>query len=118
MDEQKIASNDLEKEEVLAILSEIDKNPHITQREISYLINISLGKTNYLLNSLADKGILKIKSFSRNSGKLKKVRYILTPKGMREKIRITYHFFKKKEEEYAALKKQWEQLRLQYALKL
>jgi len=112
MDEQKIVSNGLEKEEVLALLSEIDKNPHITQREISSHINISLGKTNYLLNSLADRGVLKIKNFSRNGGKFKKVRYILTPKGMQEKLRITYHFLKKKEEEYNTLKKQWDQLHL------
>lgn len=112
MVEQKLASNGLEKEEVLSLLLEIDKNPLITQREISSRINISLGKTNYLLNSLADKGVLKIKNFSRNDGKFKKVRYILTPKGMQEKLRITYHFLKKKEAEYNALKKQWEQLRL------
>ena len=61
---------ELEKEEVLALLLEVYENPQLTQREISSRINISLGKTNYLLNSLIDKGILKIKSFSKNEAKL------------------------------------------------
>ncbi len=100
----------LEREEVLTILSELYQNPRLTQREISSRINISLGKTNYLLNSLIDKGIVKIKSFSSHNGKLKKVHYILTAKGMQEKIRITYHFLKKKEEEYALIKKAWQRL--------
>jgi len=107
--------NGFEREEVLALLSEISNDPYITQREISSRINISLGKTNYLLNSLVNKGFLKIKSFSRNGGKVKKVRYILTPKGLREKFRITYHFLKKKEQEYNTLKQQWEQLALEGA---
>ncbi|MBN3040447.1 MAG: MarR family EPS-associated transcriptional regulator [Candidatus Omnitrophica bacterium] len=103
----------LEKEEILNLLSEVYQNPYLTQREISSRIKISLGKTNFLLNCLIDKGILKIKSFSRNEGKLKKVRYIFTPKGIQEKMRITYLFLKKKEREYNFIKEHWEKLKAQ-----
>jgi EPS-associated MarR family transcriptional regulator len=104
-------TKEFQKEDVLSILAEVDKNPEITQREISSLVNISLGKTNYLLNSLVDKGLLKIKSFSKNVGKFRKIKYILTPKGMQEKLKITYYFLKKKENEYNLIRMQWEELR-------
>ena len=73
---------------------------------------MSLGKTNYLLNALIKKGLLKIKNFSRKQGraKIKGVRYILTKKGFQEKIKLTYHFLKKKEAEYNQLLQAWQQL--------
>jgi len=111
MHEQNKINNGLEKEGVLSLLSEIDKNPAATQRELSSRVNISLGKTNYLLNSLVDKGILKINSFSRNNGKLHKVRYMLTKKGFQEKIRLAHYFLKKKEQEYMIIKKFWDDLK-------
>jgi EPS-associated MarR family transcriptional regulator len=107
MNEQNRIKNPLEKEEVLYLLSEIYKNPCLTQREISSRVNISLGKTNYLLEALINKGILKIRSFSKQNGKLKKVRYILTRKGFKEKLRLTRYFLKKKEQEYNNIKRQW-----------
>ena len=112
MDEQiKTKNGQLHTEDVLHLLSEIDKNPALTQREISSRINISLGKTNYLLNALVDKGILKIKNFTSHGGKLNKVKYILTHKGFQEKLKMTHHFLKKKEQEYNYIKEQWRQLR-------
>ncbi len=110
MHEQDKTNNGLQKEGVLDLLFEIDKNPTATQRELSSRINISLGKTNYLLNSLVDKGILKINNFSRNNGKLHKVRYIITKKGFQEKIRLAYYFLKKKEQEYVTIKRFWDDL--------
>lgn len=101
---------DSEKEEVLHLLSEVYKNPHLSQRDISSRLNVSLGKTNYLLNALVNRGVLTIKDFSREDGKLRKVKYVLTRKGFQEKIKLTYYFLKRKEEEYNRLKEEWEQL--------
>ena len=97
-------------EEAFHILSEIHKSPHFTQRDLSSKLNISLGKTNYLVKELIKKGMLKAKSFSYNPEKLKKVKYILTKKGMEEKINLTYHFLKRKESEYNRIKSEWESL--------
>lgn len=99
-----------EKEDKFLILSEIQKSPHLTQRELSLKLNISLGKTNYLIRQLAKKGLLKVKSFSYNPGKLQKVKYYLTKKGLEHKMRLTYLFLKKKEIEYNQVKKEWDSL--------
>ena len=96
------------KEETLAIIKEIETNPATTQRAVSEKLGISLGKTNYLLRELIRKGIIKGESFSTNPGKLSKISYLLTPKGLEAKIRLTYHFLKIKETEYNILKEEWE----------
>jgi EPS-associated MarR family transcriptional regulator len=102
-------SNNSAKEETLDIINEIEDNPSINQRLISQKLNISLGKTNYLLKELAKKGVVKISSFSKNPKKrIKKLRYILTPKGIEEKITLTYHFLQVKEAQYNKLKKEYE----------
>ena len=95
------------KEESLSIIKEIETNPATTQREVSRKLGISLGKTNYLLRELIQKGIIKGESFSTNPGKLRKISYLLTPKGFDEKMRLTYHFLKIKEAEYNKLKEEW-----------
>lgn len=95
-------------EESLSIIKEVEANPAITQRAVSKKLGISLGKTNYLLRELIAKGLIKGGSFSENPEKLKKIIYILTPKGFEEKMRLTYHFLKKKELEYKFLKEEWE----------
>ncbi|MFH1772695.1 MAG: MarR family EPS-associated transcriptional regulator [Candidatus Omnitrophota bacterium] len=100
-----------EKEDAFFLLSEIHKYPHLTQRELSLRLNVSLGKTNYLIKQLSRKGMVKVKNFSFNPGKLHKISYILTPKGAQEKIRLTYHFLKRKENEYNNLKQEWEKLK-------
>ena len=101
-----------EKEENFLLLSELYKNPELTQRQISLKLNISLGKINYLIRQLVKKGTIKMHNFSANPGKLRKVKYILTQKGLEEKIRLTYHFLKRKETEYNRLKKEWEKIRI------
>jgi len=95
-------------EEALSIIKEIETNPAATQRAVSKKLGISLGKTNYLLRELIQKGIIKGESFSANPGKMGKVSYLLTPKGLEEKLRLTYHFLKIKEAEYNDLKKEWD----------
>lgn len=95
-------------EEALSIIKEVETNPSITQRAVSKKLGISLGKTNYLLKELIKKGIIKGESFSTHPGRLKKISYLLTPKGFEEKTRLTYHFLKIKESEYKILKEEWE----------
>lgn len=95
------------REEALSVIKEIEANPSITQRAVSKKLGISLGKTNYLLRELIAKGMIKGESFSANPGKLKKISYALTPKGFEEKMRLTYHFLRKKEMEYRLLKEEW-----------
>lgn len=94
------------KEEVLYLIRELEDNPSLNQRFLSQRLNISLGKTNYLLKELTKKGIIKIVNFSTNPQKTNKLKYILTPKGIKEKINLTYHFLKAKEKEYKRLKEE------------
>ena len=96
------------KEETLSIIKEIETNPAATQRVFSAKLGISLGKTNYLIKELIKKGFVKGESFSTHPERLKKISYLLTPKGFEEKMRLTYHFLKMKEAEYKLLKEEWE----------
>lgn len=99
----------LPKEETLYIIREVDENPSMNQRILSERLNISLGKTNYLLKALAQKGIIKIGSFTKFSqkGKHKTVKYLLTKRGLQEKIELTRHFLGVKEKEYEKLKTEY-----------
>jgi len=98
------------KEEVLHIIKEIEHNSSSTQRTLSEKLGISLGKTNYILNALIGKGIVKYKSFSSNPGKIRKIQYSLTSKGLEERVRLMRLFLKIKEEEYNKIKQEWENL--------
>lgn len=98
------------KEEVLHIISHLEDDPAATQRVLSNRLNISLGKTNYLLKELIKKGFVKAQNFSHNSGKMQKVNYLLTRQGLKERLRLTSYFLKAKEDEYNRIKNEWEQL--------
>ncbi|MBU2504791.1 MAG: MarR family EPS-associated transcriptional regulator [Candidatus Omnitrophica bacterium] len=98
------------KEDVFNTLRILSSNDHFTQRDLSIHLGISLGKTNYLIQKLIGKGLVKIENFSKGDNKLKKVKYILTKRGFEEKLHLTYHFLKRKETEYNHIKKEWEQL--------
>ena len=93
------------KEEYLKILRKIDKDPEISQRELSSEFEMSLGKINYCLRALKEKGLIKIKNFKKSKDKLKYI-YVLTPKGIEEKTKITIRFMKIKMKEYDELKKE------------
>ena len=97
-----------QKEETLFIFKELEANPNTTQRDLSTRLKISLCKTNYLLRELILKGFIKAKSFTSNPGKLRKIHYLLTEKGMEEKFRLLQHFIQKKEAEYNKLKQELE----------
>ena len=88
---------------VLQILSE---HPEINQRELAQRLGVSLGKTNYLLNALIEKGWIKIGNFRRSESKLRKVAYLLTPAGIRHRIRLTQGYLARKVAEYEALHKE------------
>jgi len=98
------------KEENLIIIKEIEAQPAVTQRELSVKLAISLGKINYLLKELIKKGLVEVKNFSDNPGKLNKIHYYLTKEGLEYKIRATGHFLKAKEAEYNQIKQEWEQM--------
>jgi EPS-associated MarR family transcriptional regulator len=100
----------LEKEEALHIFREINKSPELTQRELSSRLGISLGKVNFLINALIRKGFVKVENFKKSSNKIAYF-YCLTPVGIEEKSRMTYHFLKRKMREYEQLELEIQQLR-------
>ena len=87
------------------ILRKIFKNPNISQRKLAKELEFSLGKLNYLLKALKQKGLIKINNFKRNKNKIKYM-YMLTPDGLNKKKNMTVNFMKKKMEEYDELKKE------------
>ena len=95
----------LNDEEHLNIIRKISKDSSLSQREISSELGISLGKVNYCLKSLKDKGLIKIKNFSKSKDKVRYL-YVLTPKGIAEKTKITIKFMKRKMQEYDEIKKE------------
>lgn len=89
------------------VLRKIQKKPESTQRELATELGFSLGKINYCLKSLKNKGLVKIKNFKKNPNKINYI-YILTPKGISEKSKLTMNFMKRKMQEYDELKKEIE----------
>jgi len=90
------------------IISIIEKNPDYTQRKIAKELGYSLGKVNYVIASLVDKGIIKLQRFMKSTNK-EGYRYVLTPHGIKEKYKITKAFIKRKTEEYANIVKEIEE---------
>jgi MarR family transcriptional regulator, temperature-dependent positive regulator of motility len=86
----------------LNILRKLGNNPSINQRQLAGEVGVSLGKLNYCLQSLKQKGLIKIKNFKRNKNKLKYL-YVLTPHGISTKTKLTLIFMKKKLKEYDEL---------------
>ena len=97
------------------ILKELEANPEISQRELAKGLGISLGKTNFCIQALIEKGLIKASNF-RNSQNKKAYIYCLTPQGMEAKASITLQFLKYKMVEYQALKKEIERLQHEASL--
>ena len=93
------------KQDHLNLLRKITNKPQSSQRELAGELGFSLGKLNYILKSLKDKGLIKIKNFEKNKNKLNYI-YLLTPKGISEKTKLTLNFMKRKMKEYDELKKE------------
>ena len=87
------------------VLRKIGKNPNTSQRELANNLGFSLGKLNYCLKELKKKGLVKIENFSKNPNKINYI-YILTPKGVSTKTKLTINFMKRKMQEYDDLKKE------------
>jgi EPS-associated MarR family transcriptional regulator len=96
------------------ILKLVSDHPEISQRELAQQLDISLGKVNYCLKALIDKGLVKATNFRNNNNKLAYM-YLLTPQGIEEKVAITVRFFKWKMQEYETLQAEIEELRREVA---
>lgn len=92
------------------LLKLLESDPNLSQRAISKEMGISLGKVNYCLHGLIDKGIIKAKNFYKNKNKTAYT-YYLTPKGLEEKGKITFRFLQSKINEYENLKTEIEDIR-------
>jgi len=102
--------NKLDTESYYKVIKIIDEKPDYTQRKIAQELGYSLGKVNYLISSLVEKGVVKLQRFIKSKNKLG-YRYILTPKGIKEKYRITKEFLKRKIQEYDLLQKEIQEAR-------
>jgi EPS-associated MarR family transcriptional regulator len=91
------------------VLRLLESNPHLTQRELSKSLGVSLGGVNYCLNALVAKGSVKIQNFKNNKNKWVYA-YLLTPQGITEKTALTGAFLKRKMLEYQQLKEEIEAL--------
>jgi EPS-associated MarR family transcriptional regulator len=94
----------------LKVLRHLEDNPDVTQRQLAEALGISLGKTNYCVKALINRGLIIAKNFKNSSNK-RAYLYILTPKGIEAKAKISVRFLQRKLEEYEALKVEIEQLK-------
>ena len=90
------------------VLRKIKKVPESSQRELAEELGFSLGKLNYCLKSLQKKGLIKLKNFQKQPNKIKYLKYVITPKGIAERTKLTLNFMKRKMKEYDELKKELE----------
>ena len=89
----------------LNILRKIKKNPNSSQRELAAKLGFSLGKLNYCLKALQEKGLVKIQNFQKQMNKVNYIQYVLTPKGISERTKLTINFMKRKMKEYDELRR-------------
>ena len=90
------------------VLRKIEKVKKSSQRELAEELGFSLGKLNYCLKSLQKKGLVKLKNFQKQPNKIKYLKYVITPKGITERTKLTINFMKRKMKEYDELKKELE----------
>ena len=91
-------------EDNFEILRNLYKNPDSSQRDLAKKMGLSLGKLNYCLKALKDKGFVKIKKFKKTSNKIGHIKYVLTPQGISLRTKLTINFMKRKMKEYDELK--------------
>jgi len=96
----------------LDLLRKLQSNPRFTQRELSKEMGVSLGKVNYCIKKLSERGWVKLTNFTHNPNKLGYM-YLLTPKGIEQKARLTALFLKTKLEEFEILKDEINQIKLE-----
>jgi len=98
------------------LLKTLEENPGLSQRDLAKKLGVSLGKVNYCLNKLIEKGSLKINNFRNSQNKLAYA-YLLTPQGIESRARMTVQFLKRKVREYERLHGEIEALRREAAEK-
>ena len=94
------------------VINILQKNPHITQRELSRQLGLSLGKLNYCLKALAKKGWIKIANFNQSKTKYRYV-YLVTPQGISKKAQMTMEFLHRKIKEYEVLRVEIDALKIE-----
>ena len=90
------------------VLRRIQKKPDASQRELAEELGFSLGKLNYCLKALQKKGLVKLQNFRRKANKITYLQYVITPKGIAERTKLTINFMKRKMKEYDELKRELE----------
>ena len=90
------------------VLRKIQKIPASSQRELAEDLGFSLGKLNYCLKALQKKGLVKLQNFQKKTNKISYLQYVITPKGISERTKLTVNFMKRKMKEYDELKKELE----------
>ncbi len=94
------------------VLRAVELNQDITQPQLAKQLGISMGKANYLINALVDKGLIKVENFRQRGDKLNKIAYLLTPEGLKNRIALTRNYLARKETEYEALRAEIDSLRV------
>lgn len=102
-------SHDLTDEIRYRLLRYLEDHPEASQRELARHLDISIGKVNYCLHALIERGLLKVRNFRNAKNKLAYA-YHLTPKGLEEKLNVTYAFLRRKMAEYDAVQAEIERL--------
>lgn len=116
-DAPRLATDAMLTEEVrYKLLKLLEPNPQLSQRQVARALGISLGKVNYCLKALVDRGWIKMANFG-NSRNKSAYAYFLTPRGFEEKARVTARFLQIKMREYEALKDEIEQIRVEAKLR-
>lgn len=87
------------------VLKMLEAEPHLTQRALASRLGVSLGKVNYCLQALVQKGLIKARNFKK-SDKKRRYMYVLTPKGVRQKAQYAYSFLRRMAAEYEELQKE------------
>jgi EPS-associated MarR family transcriptional regulator len=96
------------------LLRALEANPELSQRELAAELGVSVGKANYCLRALFDKGLVKLGNARRNPDKRAYI-YLLTPQGIKEKAAVAHRFLQRKQAEYEALGREIEDLRTEVA---
>ena len=97
------------------LLKLLNENPNLSQRQLADETGVSLGKVNYCLKALIKTGLIKVGNFRRSNNKVAYA-YLLTPKGVTAKAKITVDFLKRKQHEYESLIQEIEVLKQEAAL--
>ena len=95
-------------QDYLNVMRKIQKEPKFSQRKMAKSLGYSLGKLNYCIKALQEKGLVKIQNFKNQNNKIEYIQYVLTPRGISFRTKLTVDFMKRKMEEFDELKKEIE----------